>query len=99
MSHPPDPALHVSVVRTGGIAGIVRCWQVSAGADDAPRWAALISACPWESASPAAPPEGADRFAWELTAELDDEVLRAELADQQLTGPWSTLVDAVRDAQ
>ncbi len=105
MSHPAEPqpaapeVVQVTVVRTGGIAGLTRRWSVAADPSHAPKWTTLVAACPWRGAAVPAPPEGADRFSWELSAVCDDETLRAVLADQQLTGPWRTLVDAVRDAQ
>jgi len=45
----PDPLVAVTVVRTGGIAGMRRSWSVEAvEAEDAERWVLLVDACPWD---------------------------------------------------
>ena len=98
----PDPELWVTVVRSGGFAGLVRRWSVEPEPDRAPVWEQLILACPWDhAAAPSAqdaPPAGADRFQWEVCASRRGDTRRAALPDQQLTGPWRELVDAVREA-
>lgn len=44
-----DDVVTVVVVRTGGVAGLRRRWQVDAGDDEADRWLPLIERCPWEA--------------------------------------------------
>ncbi|MBB4139685.1 protealysin inhibitor emfourin [Microbacterium invictum] len=89
----------VTVVRTGGFAGIGRRWRIEADAGDARFWVQLIERCPWDrcEAGPA-DPLGADRFTWEISAAHGADEHRAELAEQQVRGPWRELIDAVRDA-
>ncbi len=99
---PADPApavLQVAVERTGGFAGIARHWSVTAPPERAQWWRELVDACPWPeaSASVAAPPPGADRFCWTVTAVAGDDQRTAELAEHEVIGPWRTLIDVVRD--
>ncbi|QKJ19950.1 protealysin inhibitor emfourin [Microbacterium hominis] len=84
----------VTVVRSGGITGLVREWSAEPPPEQAPRWVALVDACPWDAEE--ADPAGADRFVWRLHARCDDDDLEATLADRQVEGPWRTLVDEVR---
>ena len=97
-SQPDPPAVAVTVVRTGGFAGIPREWHVEADASDAPGWVVLIEQCPWERCVQADAASGADRFTWELSATHGARRHWAELAEQQVTGPWRDLIDAVRQA-
>jgi len=94
----------IVVERTGGFAGIGRQWSVTASADDA-QWRALIEACPWDRAgdkdrAPAAEstPAGADRFSWSVVARCGEEERRVELAEQEVSGAWRELIEAVRTA-
>jgi hypothetical protein len=102
MTRPAEPdTVLVTVVRTGGIAGMRREWRAAPAADDTPQWVALIDDCPWD-APPKGPPLGADLFVWRITARFEsagDAVERdAELQDPQIAGPWQALIDAVRTA-
>lgn len=85
----------VEVTRTGGIAGIARTWRAAPAADAAPRWVELIERCPWDAPEPAAG-DGADRFEWDIRAEVDTAAHSARLRDGALAGPWRVLVDEVR---
>ncbi|WP_431802406.1 protealysin inhibitor emfourin [Microbacterium sp. bgisy203] len=89
----------VTVVRTGGIAGMRRRWGVEAADADADPWIALVDACPWDAcvAAPHAT-TGADRFAYSVSARMPKAEHHAELAESEASGPWRTLIDAVRDA-
>lgn len=91
-----EPAVAVTVVRSGGIAGIPRRWGVEVPAEDAGPWRALVEECPWGECE--APSDGADRFSWSVRARLPDASLRADLSEDQASGPWRTLIDAVREA-
>ncbi|BDV30113.1 protealysin inhibitor emfourin [Microbacterium terricola] len=91
---PHTTVIVVTVVRSGGFAGLTREWTAEPAPDEAPRWIALIDECPWGEC--AAPPSGADRFQWRIEAVRDDDGRAAQLDDGQLTGPWRELVDAVR---
>ena len=94
----------VTVVRSGGFAGLTRRWGVQAPPADAARWRTLVDDCPWHDYDDACADQraddasrGADRFSWTLHAMLPDATLRADLTETQATGPWRALIDAVRE--
>lgn len=92
MERPDHPVLVVQVTRTGGVAGLTRRWSVEAGTErDARQWRTLLDACPWDAPPGECAPDG---FVYEVTA--DDR--EATLPEQQLDGPWRTLVEAVQAA-
>lgn len=86
----------IVVVRSGGIAGMRRHWQVEADPQTAGAWIDLIDRCPWDQTTDT--DEGADRFVWSIEARTPSERRESELNDSQIDGPWLALVDAVRDA-
>lgn len=90
----------VTVVRTGGLAGLRREWRAEPPTSEADRWVGLVDECPWdalESQRLQSQSRGADRYMWRIHARFDDLPPReAELGDAQLEGPWRTLVDEVR---
>lgn len=88
--------LVIVVVRTGGIAGIRRGWEVHPDETEADQWVELVERCPWDEPAPEQP--GADRYVWIIRAELADERREREIPDASLDGPWKALVDAVRSA-
>lgn len=89
----------VTVVRSGGFAGLRRQWDVEADARDADRWVALVEACPWdECTSGDRAAGGADRFAYRIIARVPGATRRADLAEAEVSGPWCTLIDAVHEA-
>lgn len=103
MSDPSSPAeptgLSVRVLRSGGFAGLTRRWEVELPASDADAWIVLVDSCPWPDRVSESAAEGADRFVWQVTVWLppsDDRI--AVLGDDEITGPWSELIDAVREA-
>jgi hypothetical protein len=85
--------LAVTVVRTGGIAGIAREWSASGPAAD---WLPLVDACPWR----AVPADDAsrDRFVYVITVTAPRTRRTARVPEAALTGPWRELVDRVRSA-
>ncbi|WP_159502185.1 protealysin inhibitor emfourin [Microbacterium sp. 18062] len=87
----------VSVVRSGGIAGLRRRWRAAPPEAEAARWVALIDRCPWDASSP--PARGADRYVWSIHARTPDGDCRRELTDAEMRGAWRELVDAVRAAE
>lgn len=108
MPRPPEqPPIAITVVRTGGFAGLRKQWEALPPPDEAPTWIALIEECPWDG--PRSQSHGADRYAWSVSASLAPSVLaspsaehgrqthQAELADQDIHGPWRVLIEAVRD--
>ncbi len=86
----------IAVVRSGGVAGIRRRWEVEPPQPDVNVWISLIERCPW--AEPKEHPPGADRYVWSIRARTPQIERERELTDSELTGPWRELVDAVRDA-
>ena len=106
------PAVSVTVVRSGGLAGMRRRWVVEADASDADPWIALVEACPWDDCA-ADPPgaagaaatgsatagsAGADRFAYSVSATVPGATRHAELAESDASGAWRELIDAVHEA-
>lgn len=85
----------VAVVRSGGVAGIRRRWEVQLHAD-VDVWISLIERCPW--AAPEEGSSGADRYVWSIRARTPQSEHERELADSELRGAWRELVDAVRAA-
>lgn len=88
------PAVVVTVIRSGGLAGRRRQWRAEPAPDDTPRWKTLVDRCPWDDAGGDA--AGADRFVWIIR--VTDPPREAELPDSRLDGPWRELVEAVRAA-
>ena len=86
----------ISVVRTGGFAGLKREWHVSS--TDAPEvdWRLLVDACPWSSVARQQP--AVDRFVWRIEAHGGNRDRRATLGDVNLVGAWRDLVDRVKTA-
>lgn len=93
---PADARVVIVVVRTGGIAGIRREWQVEPEPDEAPEWISMVDNCPWDTDADAG--RGADRFVWLIRVRTPEERRERELPDSALDGPWRALVDAVRAA-
>lgn len=88
--------ISITVVRTGGFAGLTREWRASSA--DAPDvdWGALVDACPWEDAAKPVDSRSRDRFVWRLEASGGSRRCTATLGDSDLVGPWMALVDRVR---
>lgn len=91
-----DDRVVIAVVRTGGIAGIRRQWQVEPEPAEASDWINMVDECPWDDEADA--DRGADRFVWLIRVRTPAERRERELPDSQLDGPWRALVDAVRAA-
>jgi len=86
----------IAVVRSGGVAGIRRRWEVEPPHPDVDIWISLIERCPWSEPNERAP--GADRYVWSIHARTPQTEHERELTDSELTGAWRELVDAVREA-
>ncbi|KAA9111690.1 hypothetical protein F6B43_06065 [Microbacterium rhizomatis] len=84
------------MTRSGGFAGLRREWSAAPPADQESQWIALIQSCPWEAATREPTPRGADRFVWRIHARCGPDEHAAELADDDVSGPWRDLVDVVR---
>jgi hypothetical protein len=84
--------LTISVVRSGGVAGVRRSWELHLDCDEAAAaWGPLLDACPWGAAAGAGTP---DRFVYRITA--GDRT--ATVPERELRGPWRVLTDRVRAA-
>jgi hypothetical protein len=90
-----QPTITVTVVRTGGFAGIRREWNARPPEPERPRWLMLIRQCPWDAADES-DAGGADRFVWHIEAQLGDDDHRAEVPETRLHGPWRDLVAEVQ---
>ena len=84
--------LTISVVRSGGVAGMRKTWDVHLddAADDADSWRSLIEKCPWDVAPDAPMP---DRFVYRIS--VGD---RTVTVPESALGPWRALTDRVRAA-
>lgn len=84
--------LTISVVRTGGVTGLRRSWELRLDcAHEADTWGPLIDACPWDAARGFGTP---DRFLYRIT--VGDR--SATVPERELHGPWRALTDRVREA-
>jgi len=85
--------LVVTVVRTGGFAGLRREWAASGPPDE---WMPLVEACPWRSVP--ADRDSRDRFVYAITVRAPLKRCSATVPEAALTGPWKALVDRVQSA-
>lgn len=80
----------ITVVRSGGFAGLRREWSVEVAApDEAERWRPIVEACPWDDDAGDTMPDG---FVYDFRV-ADHQ---AHIAEHELDGPWRQLADAVR---
>ncbi len=93
-SRSTDGILLVTVVRSGGFAGLRREWQAAVGDDERDDWMLLIQACPWGRIP--TDPTSSDRFVWRIEARGPRLRRSASVPDAFLDGPWRELVDRVR---
>jgi hypothetical protein len=86
----------ISVVRSGGFAGLKREWRVTTADAPATDWRSLVDACPWNVVGLARP--SPDRFVWRIDVAEGKRGRHATLPDTGLVGAWRVLVDAVQAA-
>lgn len=80
----------ITVVRSGGFAGLRREWSVEVAApDDAEHWRPIVEACPWDDTDRDGVPDG---FVYDFRV-ADHQAL---VAERELDGPWRHLADEVR---
>ena len=96
-SKPTDGILIITVVRSGGFAGLRQEWQAAVGDDERDEWMPLIQACPWGSRP--SDPTSADRYVWRIQAHGPRLRRSATVPDAHLDGPWRELVDRVREVR
>ncbi len=84
--------LTISVVRSGGVGGMRKTWDVHLddAAEDADAWRSLIEECPWDVAPDAPTP---DRFVYRITVGH-----RTVTVPENSLGPWRALTDRVKAA-
>jgi hypothetical protein len=87
-------APRILVVRTGGIAGLRRQWQVEP-AEDADDWLTLVAACPWDDVPVDA--TSRDAFIWQIETRMPTATHLARVPDRGLVGPWRELVTRVQE--
>ena len=95
-SRPTERILVITVVRSGGFAGLRQEWQATVGDDERDEWMPLIQACPWRTVS--SDPTSADRYVWRIEARGPRLRRAATVPDAHLDGPWSDLVARVQKA-
>ena len=91
-----DGILLITVVRSGGFAGLRQEWQAEVAADERDEWMPLIQACPW--GDPQSDPTSRDRYLWRIQARGPRLRRSATVPDANLDGPWSALVHRVQAA-
>lgn len=80
----------ISVVRTGGIAGLRREWTIEVGVpEEVQHWQPIIDACPWDTPRGDDHPDG---FVYDVRASHRE----AKVPEQELSGPWQLLVEEVQ---
>lgn len=85
--------MKITVVRSGGLLGTPRRWEVIVDEQEDPQsWRLLVRELPWNQPVPA--PPGPDRYTYRISCASR----RVTLPEQQLVGPWRELVDRVREA-
>lgn len=85
--------MKITVVRSGGFAGLSRRWVVIIDQQEDPAaWISLIDELPW-GARPVTAPQP-DRFVYSIRVSRR----RITLAEQELSGPWRELIERVKDA-
>lgn len=85
-----EPPFVISVVRSGGFAGLRREWTIEVNAAaEAQRWRPMIDACPWDEDASVGTPDG---FVYSVRA--NDRT--AVVPESRLDGPWRQLIDEVR---
>jgi hypothetical protein len=98
--------VNITVVRSGGFAGMRRTWRVdvdtdsSAGLDE---WRDIVEACPWSEGIDIDGDGVPDRFVFVITVESlpaasHDSELQATLPEGRVVGPWKHLVERVQSA-
>jgi hypothetical protein len=83
----------ITVVRSGGIAGLSRTWVVVVEEqEDRDSWLGLIKDLPWQRDTIARPQP--DRYVYRIRVSRR----QITLPEQHLDGPWRELVERVRTA-
>ncbi|PPF79645.1 hypothetical protein C5B96_12275 [Subtercola sp. Z020] len=91
------PVVAVTVVRSGGFAGLKRTWEATAeDQSSAKDWLGFADSLPWGRV-PSQDATSADRFVYRIVIVVRSEVRHeATLPESELTGGWRELVDRVQ---
>ena len=85
--------MKIVVVRSGGILGTPRRWEVTVDDQEDPQsWRMLVEELPWDGHPRTAP--APDRYVYRIRCARR----QVTLAEQEVVGPWRELVDRVQDA-
>jgi hypothetical protein len=99
--------MNITVVRSGGFAGLRRTWRVDVDPQSRTvldEWRDVVEACPWSEGVDLDGDGVPDRFVFIITVEslpVDssrDSPLQATLPEGRVVGPWKHLVDRVQSA-
>ena len=80
--------MKITVVRSGGFAGLTRSWVIIIDQRDE-AWTGLLDDLPWRQVTPSAPQP--DRYVYRIRVSRRQVVL----PEQQVSGAWRTLVFGV----
>ena len=80
--------MKITVVRSGGFAGLTRSWVIIIDQRDE-AWTGLLDDLPWRQVTPSAPQP--DRYVYRIRVSRRQVVL----PEQEVSGAWRTLVDRV----
>jgi hypothetical protein len=84
----------ITVIRSGGFAGISREWSVQVEQQpDEDQWRELIDRLPWEGMTTA--PDEPDRYVYRVRCAPREAVI----PERRLSGPWRELVEKVQGAE
>lgn len=99
--------VNITVVRSGGFAGLRRTWRVDIDAESPSAvddWVHIVAACPWSEGLDTDGDGVPDRFVFAITVEslpggsVDDTELKATLPETRVVGPWRQLIERVQSA-
>ena len=80
--------MKISVVRSGGFAGLITSWVIVIPKDDE-EWRNLVRDLPWDEEGVVAP--NPDRYVYRIRVSRR----QITLPEQQIDGAWRTLVERV----
>jgi hypothetical protein len=99
--------MNITVVRSGGFAGLRRTWRVDVDANSRrglDEWRDIVEACPWSEGVDLDGDGVPDRFVYVITVESlpvelsRESELQAILPEGRVVGPWKQLVERVQSA-
>jgi len=83
----------ITVIRSGGFAGISRQWSVRVDEQpDEEQWRELLDRLPWDRSNQA--PDEPDRYVYRVRCAPHETVI----PERRLDGPWRELVERVQQA-